>query len=83
MSLRKMRIALIRASFIPVVFLAVFVRPIWSTESTVAFCVECAGYLFLLVGLSVRMWSVLYIGGRKSHEQVKRINKRFSHNNWC
>jgi len=70
MSLRKKRIALVRAASVPVVFLAVFVRPAWSTESTVAFCVESAGYLFLLGGLAVRMWSILYIGGRKSHELV-------------
>ena len=70
MSLRKNRIALVRASFVPVVFLAIFVRPRWTTESTIAFCIELAGYLFLLGGLAVRMWSMLYIGGRKSHELV-------------
>jgi protein-S-isoprenylcysteine O-methyltransferase Ste14 len=70
MSLRKRRIALVRGAAVPVIFLAVFVRPTWSTESTVAFCVELAGYSFLLAGLAVRMWSILYIGGRKSHELV-------------
>jgi len=68
--LRKNRIALVRAASLPVVLLAVFVRPTWDTESTVAFLVELAGYLFLLGGLAVRMWSILYIGGRKSHELV-------------
>jgi len=70
MSFRKMRIALLRLSFVPVVFLAVFVRPSWGLESTVAFCVELAGYAFLLAGLAIRVWSILYIGGRKSHELV-------------
>jgi protein-S-isoprenylcysteine O-methyltransferase Ste14 len=57
-------------SALPMVLLAVFGRPSWSTESTVAFFVELAGYLFLLAGLTIRMWSILYIGGRKSHELV-------------
>ena len=70
MLLRKTRIALVRSAFIPVVVLAVFVRPRWSLESSAAFFVEFAGYLFLLAGLGVRMWSIFYIGGRKSHELV-------------
>jgi len=70
MSLRKKRIILARVSALPVVLLAVFVRPTWGAESTIAFCVESAGYLFLLGGLAIRMWSILYIGGRKSHELV-------------
>ena len=69
-SLRKKRIALVRMSAIPVIFLAVFVRPGWSRESTLAFWVELAGYLFLLSGLTVRIWSIFYIGGRKSHALV-------------
>jgi len=70
MSLRKKRIALIRGAAVPVVFLAVFVRPSWSLDSTVGFALELAGYFFLLAGLGIRMWSTLYIGGRKSHELV-------------
>jgi protein-S-isoprenylcysteine O-methyltransferase Ste14 len=70
MSLRKKRIALIRLSFLPVVFLAMFVRPNCQTESTTAYCVELAGYVFLLAGLAIRIWSIFYIGGRKSHELV-------------
>jgi protein-S-isoprenylcysteine O-methyltransferase Ste14 len=70
MSLRKKRIALVRLSAIPVIFLAVFVRPGWDVESVAAFWIELTGYLFLLSGLSVRIWSIFYIGGRKSHTLV-------------
>ncbi len=50
--------------------LAVFGGPSWPIDSVVGFAVECAGYLFLLGGLAVRIWSILYIGGRKSHRLV-------------
>ena len=70
MSLRKLRIIALRLAFAPVVFVAVFVRPSWGLESDIAFWVELVGYLFLLAGLSVRIWCILYIGGRKSHELV-------------
>jgi protein-S-isoprenylcysteine O-methyltransferase Ste14 len=70
MSLRKKRIALTRAAFVPVILLALFVRPTWDTESTTAFLVESSGYLVLLAGLAIRIWSIFYIGGRKSHELV-------------
>jgi len=67
---RKFRIAFLRLWGIPVIFLAVFVRPGWSTESTPAFCVEFAGYVLVLAGLAIRIWSILYIGGRKSDELI-------------
>ena len=70
MAIRKLRLSLLRLSAVPLVFLAVFVRPEWSVESYTAFLVELAGYLFLLAGLGVRMWSTLYIGGRKSQELI-------------
>lgn len=50
LSLRKLRILLLRLSGIPLVFLAVFVRPRWRVGSDVAFAVEFIGYLFLLAG---------------------------------
>lgn len=38
--------------------------------SNTEFAFETAGYLCLLIGLSIRMWSILYIGGRKSRELI-------------
>ena len=70
MSIRKSRIFLLRLSCIPLIFLAVFVRPRWSVGSDTAFVIELCGYLFLLAGLAVRMWSILYIGGRKSQQLI-------------
>lgn len=70
MSFRKLRVVLLRLAFVPVVLVAIFVRPSWNQEGTLAFALELAGYVFLILGLSVRIWSILYIGGRKSQELV-------------
>lgn len=70
MSLRKLRVNLLRLAFVPVVFLAVFTRPSWSLESTTAFVMELGGYLFLLAGLVIRIWCTFYIGNRKSKELI-------------
>ena len=56
--------------FIPVVLAAIFTRPRWSAESYVAFIMEASGFLFLLVGLIIRIWCVFYIGGKKSKEII-------------
>lgn len=70
MTLRKLRTNLLRLVFIPVVFIAIFVRPAWSLESITAFIMEFGGYIFLLLGLGVRIWCIFYIGSRKSKELV-------------
>lgn len=72
MALRKMRINLLRLTFIPVIFLAVFARPSWLPNENVFtdFIMELGGYLFLLAGLMIRIWCIFYIGNRKSKELV-------------
>jgi protein-S-isoprenylcysteine O-methyltransferase Ste14 len=70
MSLHKLRIPLLRLAFVPIVFVAIFVRPGWSLESVTAFVMELGGYLFLLAGLAIRIWCTFYIGSRKSKELV-------------
>jgi len=70
MSLRKLRVNLLRLAFIPIVFVGVFVRPAWPAESTIAFVMELGGYLFLLAGLVIRIWCTFYIGSRKSKEVI-------------
>ncbi len=70
MILRKLRIHLLQIAFIPIIFIAVFVRPSWSLESSTAFLLELTGYLFLLGGLSIRIWCIFYIGNRKSKELI-------------
>ncbi len=69
-SIRKVRVLLLRLFAIPFILLAVFVRPSWPTESQTGFSVEFVGYIFLLAGLAIRIWSILYVGGRKSHQLV-------------
>jgi protein-S-isoprenylcysteine O-methyltransferase Ste14 len=70
MQIRKLRVLLLRIAFIPILFVALFVRPRWSLESNTAFIMELAGYTFLLAGLIVRIWCIFYIGGRKSQELI-------------
>jgi len=70
MSLRRLRVHLLRLVFVPVIFVAVFVRHPWSKESTAAFVMEFVGYLFLLGGLVIRIWCAFYIGSRKSKELI-------------
>lgn len=70
MSLRKLRIVSLRLVFLPIVFVAVFVRPSWSLGSTTGFVLEFSGYLFLLAGLMIRIWCTFYIGNRKSKEII-------------
>ena len=70
MSLRKLRVYLLRLLFVPIIFVAVFVRPTLSVDSTAAFVIEFLGYLFLLAGLVIRIWCTFYIGNRKSKEII-------------
>jgi len=70
MSMRKLRILLLRLWGVPLVFLVVCVRPRWSVGSVTEVVVELGGYFFLLAGLALRAWSILYIGGRKSSRLV-------------
>ena len=69
MSFRKTRLLLLRAAILPILSLALFVRFEWSDN--LAFGIELSGYAFLLLGLLMRIWSILYIGGRKSQELVR------------
>jgi protein-S-isoprenylcysteine O-methyltransferase Ste14 len=70
MHIRKLRIRLLRLSFIPILLVAIFVRPKWSLESNAGFIMELGGYFFLLAGLTVRIWCIFYIGGRKSKRLI-------------
>ncbi len=71
MSLRKLRVFLLRVALIPVIFVAVFIRPSWGGRgTTVEVVTEVVGYVLLLAGLSIRIWSIIYIGGKKSEQLV-------------
>ena len=68
--MRKFRILLLRLIFIPIVTISLFVTPPWEPVSWADFAIEWLGYLFLVIGLGIRMWSIFYIGQRKSKELV-------------
>ncbi|MCC7291546.1 MAG: isoprenylcysteine carboxylmethyltransferase family protein [Phycisphaerales bacterium] len=68
--LRRHRVGLLRVAFIPIVLLAVFARPRWPLQSWAAFAIEALGYLVVVAGLLFRLWSIMYIGERKSRELV-------------
>jgi protein-S-isoprenylcysteine O-methyltransferase Ste14 len=70
MGLRKLRLNIIQLAFVPIILVAVFVRPSWSLTSMASFIMEFFGYLFLLSGLTIRIWCIFYIGNRKSKEIV-------------
>jgi protein-S-isoprenylcysteine O-methyltransferase Ste14 len=70
MSIRKLRLLLLRTSFSLVVLAATFVGTNWPENSTWPLVMKGTGYLGLLAGLGIRVWSILYLGGRKSREVV-------------
>ena len=67
---RKLRIGLLRVAFVPILFCALFGWRSWEDESVADFAVEWSGYVFLMAGMGIRLWSTLYIGGRKSKQLV-------------
>lgn len=73
MKFRKIRVAALRAVFIPLIFFFLFIEPSWEenlTTELISEFFEILGYLFLMAGLGLRIWATLYIGNRKSKELV-------------
>lgn len=68
--MRKRRVNLLRLAFLPLGFAIIFVRPPWTSYSAFDFFIELPGYLLLLAGLTIRIWCILYIGGRKSIDVI-------------
>jgi protein-S-isoprenylcysteine O-methyltransferase Ste14 len=68
--LRKSRVMILRIAFAPVIFIVLFVWRSWDDHSIRDFVVEWSGYILLLAGISLRMWSTLYIGQRKSKKLI-------------
>lgn len=66
----KKRLTIVRVLMVPVVLIPFVTWRRWNDNSLTDFVVEWTGYLFLLAGLGLRLWSSLYIGGRKSKEIV-------------
>jgi protein-S-isoprenylcysteine O-methyltransferase Ste14 len=73
MKFRKIRVAALRAVFIPLIFFFLFIEPSWEenlTTELISEFFEVLGYICLMIGLGLRIWSTLYIGKRKSKELI-------------
>jgi protein-S-isoprenylcysteine O-methyltransferase Ste14 len=62
------RILVLRLTFIALVPLILFTRSAWSDRHWIFEAVELAGVLLVIAGVLGRLWSILYIGGRKNAE---------------
>ena len=70
MKLRKIRILGLRVVFIPTIFVLLFIAPTWPEGSPVEVAMELSGYILIMLGMGIRIWSSLYIGARKSKQLV-------------
>lgn len=70
MNLRKSRVKLLRLAWGCLVLLALFFGPSTDTSIVADFACQWTGYLLLVAGLGLRLWSILYVGQRKSHELI-------------
>lgn len=70
MNLRKSRVQLLRLAFGCLVLLAIFSGPSANTNILIDFGCQWIGYLLLMAGLGLRIWSILYVGQKKSHELI-------------
>lgn len=70
MTIRKTRVRLLRMVLLLFALSAVFTGHPWMGKRGIDCAVKSAGYVLLAAGLGFRMWSVLYIGSRKSKELI-------------
>ena len=67
---RRFRMNILRAGLLLILLLGLFTASSWSDNAVADFAAEWLGYVLLVGGLGIRLWSTLYIGGRKSKELV-------------
>jgi protein-S-isoprenylcysteine O-methyltransferase Ste14 len=68
--LRKSRTLILKIAFAPAIPIMLFAWRSWKDDSIADFIIEWLGYLLLLTGIGLRMWSTLYIGQRKSKQLI-------------
>jgi protein-S-isoprenylcysteine O-methyltransferase Ste14 len=68
--LRKSRTLILKIAFTPAILIILFTWRSWEDDSIRDFVIEWFGYLLLLAGIGLRMWSTLYIGQRKSKQLI-------------
>jgi len=66
---RSSRVVLLRYLIAPFFVLPFIMRSPWPEDSIVEFTMEVLGYLLLVGGLSLRLWSMLYPGFPKYGER--------------
>ena len=70
MSIRRIRVKALRWALLPLIPMALFIKPPWPEVSAIDYAMNWVGYAFLITGLGLRMWSMFYLGSRKSRELV-------------
>lgn len=68
--LRKSRTYILKIALLPTLPITLFIWRSWPSNSVTEFVVEWCGYILLLTGIGLRMWSTLYIGQRKSKQLI-------------
>ncbi|MCM2562510.1 isoprenylcysteine carboxylmethyltransferase family protein [Lutimaribacter sp. EGI FJ00015] len=65
------RILMLRLSFLAIVPLVLFTRSAWMDAHWLFDTLEVLGIFLIIAGVLGRLWSILYIGGRKNLEIVQ------------
>jgi protein-S-isoprenylcysteine O-methyltransferase Ste14 len=65
---QRKRLLVVQCLSIAAIGLLLFSRPGWDEASTLHEVVEMTGFILILVCISGRLWSILYVGGRKNSE---------------
>lgn len=68
---QKIRINVLRAAFIVLLLLLLFVDPYFGYDTIAHEILEAAGIILLVTGVLGRFWSILYIGGMKNRSVVQ------------
>ena len=72
-SFRKKRVRFLRLAIMPIVLIPFVSITSLPEHSFLDFAMEALGYILLMAGLGLRLWSTLYIGTRKSRELIIRV----------
>jgi len=69
---RKYRVRFLRLAMAPVVLIPLVTDTTILQHPLLDLTVESVGYVLLMVGVGLRLWSTLYIGARKSRELIRQ-----------
>ncbi|WP_363215793.1 isoprenylcysteine carboxylmethyltransferase family protein [Mesorhizobium sp.] len=69
---QRKRLLVVQALSIAAIGALLFSRPGWNEASSLHEVVEMIGFVLILVCIFARLWSILYVGGRKNSELAVR-----------